>query len=490
MNDFGSVVLELVVVGGALGILGGSFLLPAQWKRLSGYAGVCVVLISFLMSFMISWPSRGALFGGTYLVDGLGLFFKRLFLVAGGLVLLGACESAAASPRSGVEFTVLLLVALAGMMFAASAGNCVLLFVALEVVTAAFYVLVVLEGNNESVLEAGVKFLVTGAIASAFLVLGVAFVYSVTGNMDFDKLDPGMVLVGNKRLFQLGLVLVFVGLGFKLGAIPSQMWVPDVYQGSQPSVTAFLASGSKAAGLVLLIRIVGATANGAARVWDVLLLFSAAASILYGALCAVPQRNLKRLLGYSSIVTAGYLTVGVACGTRQGTAAAMYYMTVYTLAVIAAFTVISVVVAESETAEMEVFAGLYKRSPLLALTLTLAMISLAGIPPLAGFFGKFVLLKAGVEAAVAKPTLMVLLGVMLTGIIISIYYYFSVIKAVYWVAPVEKAEQIWVAFPTKIALGIMITGLVWLGLFPNSILRVSSGAIAGAVGLWPALAGQ
>ncbi|MGC8991808.1 MAG: NADH-quinone oxidoreductase subunit N, partial [Verrucomicrobiia bacterium] len=209
----------------------------------------------------------------------------------------------------------------------------------------------------------------------------------------------------------------------------------------------------------------------------VLLAVSAPASILYGALCAIPQNDLKRLLGYSSIVTAGYLLIGLASGSKAGIGASLYYMTAYTFAVLAVFTVVSIVFGAVEPAEIARFAGLYKRSPLLAVALTLAMISLAGIPPLAGFFGKFLLVKAAVGSAGFKAGLVVLIAVMVVGIVISIYYYFGVIRAVYWVAPSKDAQPITVTGLQRMAVIILIVGLIWLGLFPGWMIRASSGAV-------------
>lgn len=476
MSGFSAIGLELAVVVGALAILVIGVCVSSERRSFLSYVAALFVGLVLLSSFLVSWPGEQAFFEGTYLLDGLALFFKRLFLVVAGFVLVMASGSSRET-AIGVEFPVLVLIALAGMMFAASAGGFVLLFVAIELVTVTFYVLVAFARNTRRSLEAGVKFLIIGAVTSAFLVLGMAFVYGATGTMNFDELRVAPIDVGNKQLFDIGLVLVFVGVGFKLAAVPSQMWAPDVYEGTPAPVGAFLASGSKAVGLVLIVRVMNSTMLQGEPLWAVLLAVSAAASILYGALCAIPQKDLKRLLGYSSIVTAGYLLIGLASGSEAGIGASLYYMTAYTFAALAVFTVVSIVFGASEPAEIVGLAGLYKRSPLLAVALTLSMISLAGIPPLAGFFGKFLLVKSAVGSAGLKTGLIVLIGVMVVGILISIYYYFGVIRAVYWVAPSKDGKSIIVTRSERVALIMLMVGLVWLGLFPGRLIRASSGAV-------------
>jgi len=480
MSGFSAIGLELAVVVGALAILVIGVCVPAERRSFLTYAAAVFVGLVLLSSFLVSWPGRQTFFEGTYLLDGLALFFKRLFLVAACFVLL-LTSGSSRKTVGGVEFPVLVLIALAGMMFAASAGGFVLLFVALELVTVTFYVLVAFARDTRRSLEAGVKFLIIGAVTSAFLVLGMALVYGSSGTMDFDELRVASMDTGGNLLFDIGLVLVFVGVGFKLAAVPSQMWVPDVYEGAPAPVGAFLASGSKAVGLVLILRVMNSTAERGGTLWAVLLAVSAAASILYGALCAIPQKDLKRLLGYSSIVTAGYLLVGLTSGSEAGIGASLYYMTAYVFAVLAVFGVVSIVFGAAEPAEIAGLGGLYKRSPLLAVALTLSMISLAGVPPMAGFFGKFLLVKSAVGSAWLNKGLVALIVVMVVGILISIYYYFGVIRAVYWGASSEEAKPITVTGSERAALIMLMVGLVWLGLFPGRLIRASSGAVESIV---------
>ena len=294
--------------------------------------------------------------------------------------------------RSGIsEMYALTCFALTGMLFAAGATSFLMLFVAVELITITFYVLTSFEQNRLRSIEAGVKYLILGAAASAIMVFGIALIYGSTGTLEFSEVTQHLKAVEYQHLmiFQLGMLLLLGGLAFKIAVVPFQLWVPDVYQGAPTPVSAFLATGSKAAGFVLLLRVLH-EANPILldESWlRQLLAVMAGASILYGSLCALRQRNLKRLLGYSSIASAGYVMLGVVALNAEGTQAVLFYLAGYLFAVLAAFTVIAMVTEEANNEDISVLANLHQRSPLFAITLTLAIMSLAGVPPLAGFFG-------------------------------------------------------------------------------------------------------
>src|SRR6266705_3757454 len=272
------------------------------------------------------------------------------------------------------------------MMFAASANDFTMLFVSIELITVTFYVLTSFERNRSPSLEAGIKYLILGGLSSAFLVYGIALVYGVSNTMSFGELSTQGAGLAGKPIFRLGLLLVLAGIGFKIAAFPLQIWAPDVYQGSPAPTTAFLAVGSKAAGFVLLLRVLFSAVPDITAHWTKLLMTISAITILYGNLCAIPQRNLKRLLGYSSISNVGYMLLGVASLSQAGQSAVLYYLGGYLFTVLAAFTVICLVMRQVEGEDISALAGLNQRSPFLAVTMTLAMVSLDGIPPLAGFF--------------------------------------------------------------------------------------------------------
>ena len=275
---------------------------------------------------------------------------------------------------------------------------------------------------------------------------------------------------------------IIVGLGFKISAFPFQIWTPDVYQGAPTPTTAFLAVGSKAAGFVLLLRFLFSAVPSVthSHAFATMFLVISGITILYGNLCALPQRNLKRLLGYSSISHAGYLLLGVAALNASGQAAILYYLAGYLFTVLAGFLVIAIVLRHLETEDISGLAGLNQRSPLLAATMTISMVSLAGIPPLAGFFGKFLLLKSVVEAAqtTGNHGYYWLVFIALAGVVISLYYYFGVIRAIYWSKETKDLKAIELSGAAKLTAWICIGGIFWLGLFPNTVLNFALQAVA------------
>ncbi|HZI30910.1 MAG TPA: NADH-quinone oxidoreductase subunit N, partial [Candidatus Binatia bacterium] len=377
------------------------------------------------------------------------------------------------------EYYSLIVFALAGMLFAASSNDFAMLFVSIELITITFYVLVSFQRNQLASLEAGVKYLILGALSSAFMVFGIALIWGTSGKLNFTELAAVASQYADSKIFLLGVLLVIVGLGFKIAAFPFQIWAPDVYQGAPTPTTAFLAIGSKAAGFVLLLRVLFTAVPAITNHWPNLLIVISGITILYGNLCALPQRNLKRLLGYSSISHAGYLLLGVAALNASGQEAVLYYLAGYLFTVLATFLVIALVLRHLDTEDISGLAGLNQRSPLLAATMTISMVSLAGIPPLAGFFGKFLLLKAVVETAQATGNhgYYCLVFTALAGVVISLYYYFGVIRAIYWSKDAKDLSVIELSAPAKIAAWICITGIFWLGLFPNTVLNIAAAAV-------------
>ncbi|MBM3829079.1 MAG: NADH-quinone oxidoreductase subunit N [Verrucomicrobia bacterium] len=475
------IVLELAVVCLGLILLAQDLYTPAKERRTLGYGAVLGVAVILLYSFF-AFDGNETLyaFGNAYVLDGLALWFKRFFLLAALLVLIMAAEYSDRFEAGQSEFFALILFALAGMMFAASANDFTLLFVSLELITVTFYVLVSFLRRRVESLEAGVKYLILGALSSGFLVYGIALVFGVSGTLNFNELADKLTnhpALGHKSLLFTGLLLVFVGLGFKMAIVPFQIWAPDVYQGSPTPTTAFLSVGSKAAGVVLLMRLLGTAIPDLAFKLEKLLMTMAGLSILYGSLCAVPQRNLKRLLGYSSIASAGYLLLGFAVMNKSGSSAVLYYLAGYLFTALAAFSVIAIVVREAGAEDIDSLAGLAHRSPLLAATLTLAMVSLAGIPPLAGFFGKFLLLKAVVAEGIRWSAYYWLFAVAVAGVLVSLYYYFNVVRAIYWSKNVSDFKPISLSLPTKFALAICIVGMLWLGLYPGNALELAVEAV-------------
>jgi len=477
-----SVLISLEVSVIALGVvlMLADLFMPSERRRFLGYAAIAALGLLLLTSLSGygSCSLTGTAFNGSFIEDSLAVFFKRFFILAAILVLFMSVEFSDRIAAGISEYYSLIVFALAGMLFAASANDFVMLFVSIELITITFYVLVSFQRGNIASLEAGVKYLILGALSSAFLVFGIALIWGTTGKLNFTELAAVAPQFAADKLFLLGLLLVLVGLGFKIAAFPFQIWAPDVYQGAPAPTTAFLAVGSKAAGFVLLLRVLFTAVPGVTAHWANLLIVISGITILYGNLCALPQRNLKRLLGYSSIAHAGYLLLGVAALSTSGQAAVLYYLTGYLFTVLGVFTVICLVLRQAGAEDISALAGLNQRSPLLAGTMTLAMASLAGIPPLAGFFGKFLLLKSVIEQAQATGNhgYYCLTFTALAGVVISLYYYFGVIRAIYWSKDAPDLSPITLSAPAKVSIWVCIAGMFWIGLFPSVVLKLATEA--------------
>jgi NADH-quinone oxidoreductase subunit N len=474
--------LEISIIGLGLVLMLADLFVPAERRRFIGYAGIAALgaLLLINLSGNGNCDILGTAFNGAYINDGLSLFFKRFFLVAAILVLFIAAEFADKfAPGAVAEYYSLVVFALAGMLFAASSNDFVMLFVSIELITITFYVLVSFQRSKIASLEAGVKYLILGALSSAFMIFGIALIWGTTGELNFTKLAAVAPQFETSKIFLLGVLLVLVGLGFKIAAFPFQIWAPDVYQGAPAPTTAFLAVGSKAAGFVLLLRVLFTAVPSVTAHWTNLLIVISGITILYGNLCALPQRNIKRLLGYSSIAHAGYLLLGVAALNASGQSAILYYLAGYLFTTLAAFLVIALVLRHLDTEDVSGLAGLSQRSPLLAATMTISMVSLAGIPPLAGFFGKFLLLKSVVEAAKVSHDhgYYCLVLTALAGVVMSLYYYFNVVRAIYWSKDAKDLSPIELSAPAMVTAWICLGGIFWLGLFPSTILNLAQQAV-------------
>src|SRR5437762_6068281 len=364
------------------------------------YAGVvgltAVLLASFFLAPEPSTPQASG-FWNFYTADALAIFFKRFTLVTTIIVLVMMIDyapvvRAGAQGASNLgEFFSLPLLTCAGLMYLVSAIDFIFIFVALELVTISFFVLVSFPRRNPIALEAGVKYLILGALSTAFLVYGITWIFGVTGETNLQRITAAFASGKiDNHAATFGAVLVLVGLGFKIAAVPFQMWVPDVYQGAPTPVTAFLSVGSKAAGFVVLLRVLEPFLM--LPNMQRLVVLIALLTVVYGNLAALPQNNLKRLLGYSSIAHAGYLLIGVACFDGR---AVIFYLAAYLLMTLLSFAILIVVAAQTGE-EISNFDGLAKRAPFLAFAMLVAMASLAGLPFTAGFFGKFFIFVSAV----------------------------------------------------------------------------------------------
>ena len=423
--------------------------------------------------------------GGLCKWDGAAKFFHLFFLAVVALVIWMNEEVQEPMAHGAGEFVILPLFTTTGLMLLASANDFMLLFVALELVTISFYILVAYQRRNLIALEAGVKYLIIGGLSSAFLVMGVAYIFGITGTTRFD-----LILAHVRTTMPLGvsfgLLLVLAGIGFKIAMVPFHIWAPDVYEGAPNSITAFLSVGSKAGGLIILLRVllsVFGSAPGTA-VWVPVLYVCAVLSLLLGNLAAIPQRNLKRLMGYSSVGHTGFILVAVIGaaisipGTPMpaisdlatGQIAVTVYLVTYLIATFTIFIVLAVLSRRLPGLEIHHLAGLSQRSPLLAAAFALALISLAGIPPLSGFIA-----KALVVWVAWNRHLYPLLFITLFAAVAALYYYLGPIKAMYWSEPLDHAP-IRLNRSTTAVLALLIFLLVLTGFWPQALTFTMTGA--------------
>jgi NADH-quinone oxidoreductase subunit N len=440
-------------------------------KRTFAYTAMLGLATVFVASFFLTPQAAETAetgFWSFYTADPLAIFFKRFSLVTTILVLAMMIDYApvvrdsihGASPQAGFgEFFALPIFTCAGLMWMASAIDFVMIFVSLELVTISFYVLVAFMRRNAFSLEAGVKYLILSALSTGFLVYGITWIFGLTGETNLARVSAALASPGIEVAPALfAMLLVLVALGFKIAAVPFQIWVPDVYQGAPTPVTAFLSVGSKAAGFVVLLRVLQPFLIMPQI--ERLLIFVTAATLIYGNLAALPQTNLKRLLAYSSIAHAGYLLIGVVCLDGQ---AVVYYLVAYLLMTVLSFAVL-VAVSKHTGDDIEDFNGLAKRSPFLAFAMLTAMASLAGIPFTAGFLGKFYIFNAAV--AHHQMTLIVI-GVITVAC--GFYYYFKVVRAMYWETP-SADGAVPVSGLSRLAITAMIAAIVVFGIYPQPIL--------------------
>src|SRR5438128_3470170 len=364
------------------------------------------------------------------------------------------------APQAGLgEFFAVPIFTCAGLMYMASAIDFIFIFVSLELVTISFYVLVSFTRSNPTTLEAGVKYLVLSALSTAFLVYGITWIFGATGQTNLERITVALASSDTDREAALfGMVLVLVALGFKIAAVPFQIWVPDVYQGAPTPVTAYLSVGSKAAGFVVLLRVLQPFL--ALPQTQRLIVLIALLTLIYGNLAALPQANLKRLLAYSSIAHAGYLLIGVVCFDVR---AITFYLVAYLLMTLLSFAVL-IIVAQQAGEEISDFDGLARRSPFLAFAMLIGMVSLAGVPFTAGFLGKFYIFYA---AVLQRQIALVVVGVITVGC--GFYYYLKVVRAMYW-QPAEKTENISVNRLSRFAISALIIATISLGIYPQPIL--------------------
>jgi NADH-quinone oxidoreductase subunit N len=485
----------VVLITALLVMLVDLFLAREQKSRLAWLSLVGVLAAAALSYYMWDASPGGAAAGSSpalqnmLVADGYALFFNLVILAAAALAILFSVEYTGRAGLARGEYYTLLLLSTTGMMLMASAINLMTIFLALEILSIALYVLVGLNRAELRSAEAALKYFLLGAFASGFLLYGMALTYGQAGTTSLDGLRDYVASLGTglPALLLVGLGLMVTGFGFKVAVVPFQMWTPDAYEGAPTSVTAFMSVGAKAAGFAALIRVVlyafGITTGvslGADWGWGIGVL--AALTMTVGNLTALRQTNLKRMLAYSSIAHAGYILVGVASGNELGASAVLFYLFAYAFMNVGAFAVLIAVgrfdgvAGGGET--LDDLSGLAARKPGLAAAMALFMLSLAGVPPLVGFLAKFYVFSAAVEAGLVW---LAVFGVI--NSVVSAYYYLRVVVVIYMregQVPAEGKAPVCLAL--QVGVGVAAVAIVLLGLWPAPILRLAGLATMALLG--------
>ena len=456
----------VLLLAGAIG--GAKNATPISWAAI----GVMV-----LAELAVAMGTGGPAFGGAFMADNFARYAKLLILIAAALSVLLTEEFFANTPQSRFELPVLILLATLGMMLMVSANSFLALYMGLELQSLALYVLAAFNRDHLRSTEAGLKYFVLGALSSGMLLYGISMIYGFTGSVDFyivrDVIAHGGVSIG----FIFGLVFLISGLAFKVSAVPFHMWTPDVYEGAPTPVTAYFATAAKVAALCLFLRAIVIPFPHAIEQWRQIIIVISVLSMALGAFAALGQKNIKRLMAYSSIGHMGYALLGLAAGTALGARGVLIYLAIYVMTNIGVFACIQAMTRQGKAVEnIADLAGLARSNPKLGLVFSMLFLSLAGLPPLAGFFGKFYIFLAAIQAGLIWPAV---LGVLASTV--GLVYYLKLVKVMYFDEPAEP-------FDSELGIGselIMILSGAFALLFIFAASPVISIADAAAKALLP-----
>lgn len=421
--------------------------------------------------------SRRSLFDGMFVHDGLTVFTTLLFCAIAGISVLLSWDYVKRTRINHGEYYALMLAATLGMIVMAASNDLITIFLGLELMSLALYVLVGFRRNHLESSEAAMKYFLLGAFASGFLLYGIALLYGATGTTNLQRMAEflaGSPLLDNPLLLAGGL-LVLIGLGFKVAAVPFHMWTPDAYQGAPTSVTAFMSAGAKAAGFAALVRFGLAVLEPTAADWRTLISWIAVLTMTVGNVTALFQSNVKRMLAYSSIAHAGYVLVALVAGGTDGAAAAMFYLAVYSFMNLGAFGVLTLLGRENEERVLlSDLAGLGFRHPALAAAMAIFMVSLGGIPPTAGFMGKVYVFGVALNADLVP---LVIVGVL--NSVVSVFYYLRITVAMYMEEPRAEPARVSFALPSTIALALAVVLTIWWGVQAHDLLERAQRSVLG-----------
>lgn len=453
------IVPEFIILGFAFFLL----ILDLFMKRGTPRKSFAVIGIigTVLAAIFLANQTYGMALSDLFIQDAVAVFFKWLFVITTVLVLYitRLYEDKIKSWRG--EFYSLLLFTTVGMMFLASSADFVSFYVSLELVAICQYILAAFTHDRRTTVESGLKYIVTGALSSGVLLYGVSFIYGSTGTTSFAEVASVLQTAETTTFIIIGIAFVVFGLTFKISSIPFHVWTPDVYQGAPTPVTALLAAGSKAAGFVVMMRILLSALGVVKGEWIAFVAVISGATLIFGNLAAMPQKDIKRLIAYAGIGSAGYLLMAMAAASSLGAGAIMFYLLTYTFAILGTFIAIVVFYNSDGAYTIESYAGLSIRSPLLAATLFIGLLSIAGIPPLGGFIAKFYIIAAAVQEGL---WILAVIGVIMA--IVAMYYFLLVVKSMYLRPPVNTAP-IPVDMSTRILLYAINAVTIFLGVYPG-----------------------
>jgi NADH-quinone oxidoreductase subunit N len=451
--------------------------METRLRFLIGGMITCVGCAAAILWLVVVQP-HGAVPGGMLVADPLTALVKIGLLVLTIFTVLISIESNFTAHVG--EYLGLILLATVGMMFLVSAEDVLMIFVALELTSLSLYVLTAFNKRNANSAEAALKYFLFGGMAAAFMLFGLSLLYGLSGSTNLGQIAAALKGKGLDPLLMVAIVTTVIGFGFKVAAVPFHLWAPDAYEGAPTPSAAFIASGSKVASFfiaakVMMLGFAGAEGSGAwrdfASGWVPVVAIGAALSMILGNFVAIVQSSVKRLLAYSAIAHAGYMLLAVLSHDNLAVASLIYYALTYGLTTIGAFGVVAVVENGTGNDKLSSFAGLSRRAPFVSLCMFVFMLSLAGIPPLAGFFGKFYVFAAVVKGGAPQLGLLWLVILAIAMSAVSLYYYLQVLKQIYVADPAPGAAPMAVPAITQVALGLMAAGVVLFGCAPGLLVE-------------------